>query len=217
MKKLLLVAAFAAFGAVNAQMQKGTWQFGGTTTLGVNNFTTNVKVQGEGNVDGPKFTAFTLTPSAAYFVADNLAVGLDATVAAVGVKFDQIDEYDVDMNANTFSIMPTVRYYFYNEGNIIPYVSGGFGLATAKVNVDLEGENMSEKMNGYAWKLKGGIAWLLNKNVAVDLGLGYGQNVYNTNVENYDVDFSTGNLGVNAGFTIFLGKTKNANNMQTGN
>ncbi len=190
MKKLLFAAAFALFATANAQTEKGSWVVGASSTLGFNSTSSKVKANGH-SVDGPKVSTFTITPSAGYFVIDKLAVGLDLGYNSATTKFDG-DKY----TASTFGIMPTGTYYFTDNKTVKPYLGAGVGYASTK---EKEG-NYSVTVDGLAWKVKGGIAYFIATNTALDLGLGYTQF---SNKEN-GVTTNVNNFGVNLGFSIFF-------------
>lgn len=215
MKKLLLVAAMAVFAGANAQMQKGSWVVGASTNLGFNSVNTNSKATFGGVTveEDATVNTFNVNPSVGYFVMDNLAVGLDFGYTNASQKED-----DYKFITSMVSVMPNATYYFYNEGNFIPYLGAGAGYAAVTYKEKESGSSYSETYDGFAWKGKGGVVYLINKNLGLDLGLSYTQ--FN-NKETDTVMGSTvtqknkvGTFGVNVGFSIFLGKGKNANNAE---
>ncbi len=219
MKKLLLVAAVAAFASVNAQMQKGTWVVGATSNLGFNSVNTSVKYSGNGvseTEDGPTVNTFTFNPSVGHFIIDNLAVGLDFGYVNVSTE-----EGGDKMIMNTVSVLPTGTYYFYNEGKVIPYLGAGIGYSAITAKEKYSGSTYSETYDGLTWKGKGGIVYLINKNIGIDLGLSYNQFTNKETEEymgnTYTTKSRVGTLGANVGFTLFLGKTTKGNSVQTTN
>lgn len=165
MKKVFLIGALALFATVSAQTEKGSWVIGGSTTLGFNSVSSKV-TDGNYSVKQPTVSTFTLTPSVGYFVVDKFAVGLDVGFASVTAKYG-----DDKVTVSSTSIMPTGTYNFKSATNLIPYLGAGVGYASAKTSDGSE----SYTVDGLAWKAKGGLIYLINQNLGVDVGLGYNQ------------------------------------------
>lgn len=205
MKKLLLVGAIALCGAMNAQAEKGSWVIGGSTTLGFSNAKTTLKYDGKSQ-DGPTVSTFAFTPSVGYFVANNLAIGLDLGFASITQKEEE-GNWTGKTTASTVTALPTATYYFKSGSKILPYLGAGIGYGSTKTsytetyngNTDSEDETYS----GLAYKAKGGIVFLLNQTVGVDLGVSYtGMN--GTLDSDNKIKSTTNTLGANIGFSIFL-------------
>ena len=197
MKKLLVLGAFALFGAMNAQTEKGSWVIGGTTNLGFNNRTDKGEYDGESGDGKFKTSTFGFSPSVAYFVANKIAVGLDASFISTTQKYDGVGSDD-KFTTSTFAIMPTGTYYFKSDSKVLPYLGVGLGFASQK-----EGDDDSDKFSGFAWKGKGGVVFLLNQTVGIDLGLSYmGGSLKNG--EDSKLVLKSNQIGVNAGISIFL-------------
>lgn len=221
MKKLLLAGAVALFGLSNAQMQKGSWVIGASSTVGFNNHNSTSKFNGT-SVEGPSVSTIAVTPSAGYFVANNIAVGLDLSLASVTSKQDtNISGVTVNVKntMTTFSVMPTGTYYFYNEGKVIPYLGAGIGYASLSEKTTYKAAGVSnttdDSYSGFAWKVKGGATYLVTNSIGLDLGLTYGQQYFNEEVPgtNSKINTTLKDFGVSLGFSIFLkGKSKNSDN-----
>lgn len=198
MKKILLLGAVALFTSLNAQTEKGSWVIGGSTTLGFNNVSTTVSA-GSKSTDEPSVSTFTITPSVGYFVVDKIAVGLDLGFVSLSSK-----DGDYKSSVTTTSVMPTGTYYFKSASNIIPYLGAGVGYASVKSTETYKGKDTTVTNDGFAWKAKGGIIYLINQTIGVDLGLGYNQFTNKETVSGTDYKTTISTFGVNAGFTIFL-------------
>lgn len=198
MKKLFLVGALALFAAVNAQMEKGSWVIGGSTTIGFNNVSTKYSA-GNNSSTEPSISTFTLTPSVGYFVQDKLAVGLDLGFVTMSQK-DGSDKYTV----STLSAMPAATYYFKSATNLVPYLGAGVGYASTKSTEKYNGNSYTETVDGFAWKAKGGLVYLINQNIGVDVGASYNQYSNKETVMGTDYKTTVGTFGVNVGFSVFL-------------
>lgn len=222
MKKLFLIGALALFGAVNAQTEKGSWVVGGSTTLGFNNATSKQKV-GSNTSDGPKISTFTITPSVGYFVINKLAIGVDLGFTSITSKQedDQMSAYySAKSTVNTFSVMPTATYYFKSDSKLLPYLGAGLGFASSKIKYDFSGPygvDSEDKNNGFAWKVKGGLMYLITPSIGVDIGVTFNQvsssehhpMFYPNGYEivqggTYEVKTVENTFGVNFGFSFFF-------------
>lgn len=209
MKKLLVLGAVALFGAMNAQTEKGSWVVGGSTTLGFNS--ANTKYKNDGNsVDGPKVSTFNVTPSVGYFVIDKLAIGLDLGYTSLTTKVENEfmgTNYSSKSTISTFSILPTATYYFKSDSKVLPYLGVGAGYSTSKEKFTQNGSgsnNYEDTLNGFAWKGKGGIVFLVTPSIGLDLGVSYMGTNQKYDGDNSDVKVKTNTFGVNAGISVFL-------------
>ena len=189
MKKILLIGAFALFGAMNAQTAKGTWMFSGKTELSFNSTTTKLEYDGNEMLEA-KTNTFTFSPSAQYFVIDNLAVGL-------GLQF--VSQKTDDDKSNTFTVMPQATYFFPAAGNIRPYVEAGVGYAS---NLTTDGDD-DIKSGGLAYSGGVGVAYFINSNVAFNLGLNYtGAKLSYSEDSKFKTNVS--NFGAGVGISVFF-------------
>ncbi|MDV3661063.1 hypothetical protein CMU70_11395 [Elizabethkingia anophelis] len=197
MKKKLLVSACALLAlTVCAQTKKGNWVVSGSTTLGFDNTNTEFK-RGNVSISGPKINRFTITPSAGYFVMDNLSVGLDLEFTSRSTKYEEDDIKDTN---NAFAILPTATYYFTDNKVIKPYIGAGIGYASIAETEESRGRSYHDTTNGLAWKVKGGVAYFLRRNVAADLGISYSQ--FSSNDEG--ITMHVNNFGIGVGVSVFF-------------
>lgn len=180
MKKGLLVAAvlFAALGS-KAQINKGQYLVGGAAGF-------NHDKAGEA-----KTTTIFISPNAGYFVADKLAVGLDASFTSAKEKVGDVDGDKL----STFNVGPFVRYYFLPTAQKVNvFAHGAFRFGSTKVG-DADGVSSTD------WTIKAGPAFFLSPSVALETAVYYGSLKYK------DVD-ATNSFGLSVGFQIHLGKGK---------
>ncbi len=189
MKKVLLVGALALFGAVSAQTEKGTWMVSGKSEISFNSVNTKVKYDGT-ELGEDKTSTFTFSPSASYFVINNLAVGL-------GLSY--VHTKNEDVKSDTFVAMPQATYFFDTPGNVKPYFEAGIGYAS---NTMSDGDD-EVKADGLAYGAGLGVAYFINPSVAFNLGLNYsGANLQYSEDSKVKTDIST--LGVGAGVSVFF-------------
>ena len=189
MKKLFLVGAVALFTAANAQTEKGSWMVSGKSEISFNNVNTKVKYDGT-EVDSDETSSFTFSPSASYFVINNLAVGL-------GLNY--MHNKNGDVKSNTFVAMPQATYFLATAGNVKPYVEAAVGYASNNTSDD----ESEIKADGLAYGAGVGVAYFVNPSVAFSLGLNYsGANL--TFSEDSDFKTNINTLGVGVGISVFL-------------
>ena len=142
----------------------------------------------------------------AYFVANNIAVGVDLGISSISQK-EEGNNYSDKTTTTTISVMPTGTYYFKSASNILPYLGVGVGYASSKVKNTYtfgnESDTDEDKVDGFAYKAKGGVVFLLNQSVGIDLGVSY-MGINGKLDSNNDVKVNTGTVGVNAGVSVFF-------------
>ncbi|MBX2826863.1 MAG: porin family protein [Flavobacteriaceae bacterium] len=193
-KVILLAAAFMLTFTMNAQTEKGGWFFG--ADAGVSFSSTKMTPEFDGTEGNDTTTSiFSVTPSANYFVIDNLAVGLDLSFSSSNTKFDT-EGGEQEVKSNSFAVIPNGTYFF-GSSNARPYVGAGAGL------MSMGGEEDETKFSGLAIKGQAGVAVFLNDNVAVNIGVDY-TNANLSNKEESDLKNKINTIGVGAGFSIFI-------------
>jgi len=195
MKKLiLLVAAVAGLGSLNAQsIGKGAIQLGGTVGF---NSTTDKPAQGSNNEE--TWTDFNVTPRAAYFITDDISVGL-------GIGFAS-STYKADPNANErtttgLSFTPNVSYYkmFNDQFGLFGSLGIGYTMGSTETkNV----ANSKTSNTGLNVGVTPGIIFFPADKWAIHAqltnGLGYSSTSYKAN----DTDINTvSSFGLNLGLS----------------
>lgn len=168
MKKLLLATiALSSVIFANAQTDKGDWMVGGG--VGLNTSRNN--------------TVIDLSPSAAYFVANNFAVGGNFKLA-----------YSKEglIKTTTFGLGPWMRYYF-TQADVRPVIQGNFDFISRKTKVN----NTSSTNNGTHFFLGAGAAAFLSSHVSLDILAGYDHTKFNS-LE------GSGGFALNIGFQVYL-------------
>ena len=144
--------------------------------------------------DGPTINTLAFTPSVGYFISDNIALGGEVNFTSITNKGTYKE------TSSIFSIMPSVTYYFSNNKTVMPYLGGAVGFATKKDKV----EDVTKSGDGFAWKLKGGVAYFLTESIALDFGVRYAQHSFNYTYNNNDFKQVLNSFGVNAGLSVFF-------------
>lgn len=172
-KYFLLTALSIVTFSLTGQIRKGTICIGGTTTIQTGMAGNSYNYDGKLLFDSQQ-SFFAITPSAGYFVIDNLASGLIASF----LYNSQTTSSDVKIVESSFHIGPYVKYYF-ETGNIKPfaYIDGGYA---SKNELSREGDQGQREYSGYRISAGGGASWFINKNFSFDalllyqrLGLSY--------------------------------------------
>ncbi len=154
---------------VTAQTEQGDWMVGGN--LGLNTTSNNSR--------------FSFSPSAGYFAANNLAVG---------VTFSYDYSKVSSIKGTTLGIGPFVRYYF-GAANARPFVHGEWSY----VSVKAENATSSSTVNGGNYFIAAGLAAFINPNVAIEGLAGYDHSNYR-----HDSYPGGGGFALKIGFQVYL-------------
>ena len=198
MKKSFLIIAIIVFGFINlnAQTEKGKWMFGSDASVAFSSTTVKAEFNGD-EIDGKEtLSTFTFSPSANYFVMDNLALGLDLSFSSTKDKYEE-PGFDEDFTTSGFGIIPNATYFFKSD-KIAPYIGAGAGLLSTSY-----GDEDQDKFSGLAIKAQGGVAIFLSDSVALNVGVDFLTSKL-ANKEDSDYKAKTNTLGVGVGFAIFL-------------
>ena len=201
---LLLVAV--SVSAATAQTEKGRWTVG----VSVGNF--NYQNRGDG------YAAFTgnLSPSAGYFIASNLVIGTGVPLSLSTSKQGQGYPYVQKSTVTGIGLSPFVRYYF-GKSPLRPYVGLSYSYVRNSSQYKTQLGDVSN--NGYSSTVTPtvGIAYFVNRNVALNAGLNYN---IQTNESGYltftgqtnptpiimSAKSENKSLSLNIGFQLFFGK-----------
>jgi hypothetical protein len=154
---------------LSAQTEKGDWLIGGGFNLNTSD----------------NNTVISLSPSAAAFVANNLAIGGNFKLSYTKEGF---------IKTTSFGIGPWVRYYF-TQANVRPILQGNFNFVSSKTKVN----NTSSTNNGTNFFLGAGAAVFLSSHVSLDMLMGYDRTKFNSLQ-------GTGGFALNVGFQVYLHK-----------
>ncbi len=142
------LAVLAIAFSASAQTEKGRWLVGGNAGF------SSSKAGGA----SASVSSFNINPNAGYFVADNIAVG-------AGVGFTSATG-----GFSAFAAAPFVRYYFLPLGtNAKLFANGSFGFGSVKPG------SGAASLSSTQWEIAAGPSFFLNKNVALETVLAYGQ------------------------------------------
>lgn len=204
MKTLLFTLALLVAGlfSATAQTEKGRWTVGAS----VGNFTYSTQ-------NGYNSFSGSLTPSAGYFVANNLAVGAGIPLSLTTNKFSDPNG-DTHTRTTSVGLSPYVRYYI-GSSRLKPYV--GVSYAYSLTNQRNESGGQTLKINGHISTLSPavGVAYFVNRTVALNAGLSYIWQRYKSGYTVYDASgnpineapvSTTKYVSLGIGFQIFFGK-----------
>lgn len=184
-----------------AQTEKGRWTVGAQ----VGNFqysTQNGYTSFSGN----------LSPSAGYFVANNLLVGTGVPLSLTTNNYANPNGAVSDRSTG-IGLSPYVRYYI-GSNKLKPYVGVSYAYSSTRRRTDMGYQTL--KASGFTSTVSPtiGAAYFINRSVAINAGLNYIWTRFNNGTTVYDVNgnpigdiTSTSKyLSLNIGFQIFLGK-----------
>jgi hypothetical protein len=179
---LLMVVTFSYKGA--SQIQKGQWLTGGNAGFSYFKYYTT------------KTSSWSLSPTGAYFVLDQLALGLRPGYYGAVYKVPS----GIKSKETFVSITPFVRYYFLAyEHKVNLFADAGFGYSWGKY------KSYSAPDFTYHSKIisfKAGPAIFLNERTAVEVTLGYDHSIRGSLGDTLGVK----SFQVGVGLQIHLGK-----------
>lgn len=171
--KLMVATALMALCSVSAfaQTEAGKMMVGAGSSLSLFSGKPSVKTDGNKVTDDKASTNLKFDFDARYLVIDNLAVG-----ATLGYDFSGRD----GENEGTFVIAPAVSYFFLPSSNIRPFLSGQVGYAHLSSTSKglISDTKTTTSAGGLHYAVGGGVAYFVNPNVALSLGLGYASNSF---------------------------------------
>lgn len=217
MKRYILFTAalfLAASGALAQppQLEKGSIMLGVTSTASMSGswgsdmlslgFLRTKYQSGSNTLNENNNRTLSLLPKGAYFIMDNLAVGLEAMVARFS---SQHVDSEGKWTETTIALGPVVRYYYPLE-KIYPFAEIEAMVGTSIEKSPNSGSGYDENRYGLSSiGLSLGAAVPLGDKVTFDLTVGYLRTVWKEAEDNED-DFSeiyTGPM-VRMGFTVYL-------------
>ncbi len=148
MKQFVLGFLILNFSMISkAQTEKNTWLLGGSAGFSSSSF---------GDI---KETEIAINPNFGYFVVDNIAVGLSAIISSISP--------DIGDGTTSYALGSGLRYYFTSIGsNSKLFANGSAAIGRAKTGSD-------DALNITAWSISAGPAIFLNKNIAIEMMIGY--------------------------------------------
>jgi outer membrane protein len=210
MKKAILFSAVILLFAVSsmeAQINKGRWLVGVSTSISYLNFGSDIMSLGYTTVkqtnssgDDVKYTTFNFLPKAGYFVADNLVIGLNNCVSTSVEKSG-----DYKYTTTYLATGPFIRYYI-NSKKVMPFFEADALLGVMKDKSEGGGYDSSSDTGVTGLGLGAGAAFKLADKVTFDIMAGYNSLTAKAKQDNPDNEKTKqGTLGIKLGFTILLG------------
>lgn len=173
---------------------KGSWIVSGKTGIDFSSATTKYTAEGQ-SYDGTKVSTFTITPSVGYFVATSISVDVDLGFTSTKTTFkNSALEFDYEEKTSIFSILPNATYYFPTASNLRPNLGAGIGYGSLTYTDFFNDEETTK--GGFLWGAKGGLLYMLNSNIGIDLGAGYNSLTTKETVDNTEVKTSADAFGV---------------------
>ena len=197
-KIFLLIVLFSS-NLLYAQTKKGNILVSGSTGLQLLN--SNIKTSYNGKTT-KTVTQNTLTilPSAAYFLIDNLAIGLAGNYTNTSNIYTT---GNIESSISTL-LIPVAIFFLPIEGKIKPFAQIGAGIMNfTDKSIPKTGSNHVTSFSGICLNSGAGLAYFLKENISFNFGLSY----TNSNLTNVDDDKSKlkqGNFGSNIGISIFF-------------
>ena len=204
MKKAMSLSVLILFAslALNAQISKNRSMMGVSTSLSYANFGSDLMNLGfitskeDGSDSEVKTTVFNLLPKFGYFVADNLALGLNAAIAIYS------QNYSGDKSTNTaLGIGPFARYYFPGT-KVMPFLEATSMFGSVKYSGD------SNKTKTSSYGAGAGLAVKIGEKVTFDMLAGYNHLTYKESAGQDEYKSTQGTIGFKFGFVVLFGSNE---------
>lgn len=189
---MMMAIGSICFFTASAQTGKGRFAISGNTDMNLMFAKTSLVVD---SAAGEKQTssAFNANAGFAYFVANNLAVGITGSFKYTRTDADNVIGY---VHNYTAGVIPTVTYFFPLKGNLKPNISAGAGYIWLFTSgLDAEGLSLN---------VAPGISYFANRNVSLDLGVQYSYNHLTNTYGFSEYTYKQQALGFLAGLSIFF-------------
>lgn len=219
MRNKIFTIAFALIlvsnGILSAQTGKGSFLIGEFTNISLTGEGTPMnmnlgwsthKVKSDSgdddNSDPVKEFSLNLTPRAGYFVINNLAVGLDFTLAYSHMK--RTSGGESHSIRTRYGVGPFLRYYIPTQ-KLLPFAEANYSIGSSKTKWEydtFDGENSTKVQQ---WGLGIGLGIPMGEKVAFDALIGYQSYIFKDTDDNEDnVRYIVGTIGLKLGLTVFL-------------
>jgi hypothetical protein len=172
MKKVLLTLGFiGAVAIANAQISKGTIMLGGTLDFSSSGGSTK---GGGVTVDKAGSSSFTIAPMGAYYLTDNIAIGL-----GIGYGMTSSGPDTMETTGSSFAIGPMVRYNMPLADKFGAFVQAGLSISSGSSStkagtVTVDGP----KTSGMDFAIEPGLLYFISDRIAIEAT--YGRIGYNT-------------------------------------
>ena len=207
-----LAIIFFFNGLITAQTEKGRFLIGESFTVDIGGVgppssmnlgwgTYKTKSDTDDDDYSSKRFSLNLTPRFGYFVANNLAVGIDFSIANSKYKSD---DGDYIIKYYQFTTGPFLRYYVPMQ-KVLPYAEVNYGIGSSKHKSE---DTNSENETKYKNQLYGvgiGLGIPLGEKVTFDTLFGYQSYMYKAKEDNdNNLRSIFGTFGLKIGVTILL-------------
>lgn len=187
----LLIASFCFFNAT-AQTEKGRFAISGQTDMSLMFGKTRLVVDSaSGQKQNSK--AFNANVGIAYFIANNLAIGVSGSFQYKRIDDDNLIGY---LQNYVAGVIPSVTYFFPLKGNLKPNISVGAGYVwffTSKLDAE-----------GLSLNAAPGVSYFVNKNISLDLGIQYSYNKLKNTSGYSEAAYKQQTIGMLAGMSVYF-------------
>tara|TARA_R110001592_G_scaffold3585_1_gene20659 strand:- start:1133 stop:1783 length:651 start_codon:yes stop_codon:yes gene_type:complete len=178
MKKLLIITFLFTFGIIlgqetekNLNIQKGTWNLGGTFSLNNSNSSSEFISNSSKNENDQFYVGF--YPRVGYAINNNLIIGL-----GLGYEYRDFKTYysgieNYDSNQNTLVVFPYIKKYFNITEKFSFHLQGEFSVSKTWIdNKSSITNNSNETRNSLFVGIRPGITYFLTKKFALETSIG---------------------------------------------
>jgi outer membrane protein len=178
-------------------LQKGSVLVGGSMAI---NFG-NTKYEYSSQTSKSKLSSFQFTPEVGFFAGNGFALGISLDYNTETQKSDQ-DNSSNKVTSTDYLAGPFIRLY--TKGGL--FFMGNYSFGKSITKYKYSGGSESDENNVSKWKLGIGYAAFLNDHVALEPSLSYQGFSLKEDENDSDLTYSTGQVVIGLGFSIYLGR-----------
>lgn len=187
-----MAIASTCFITATAQTEKGRFAISGKTNMSAMFAKTSLVLDSAAG-EKQNSMAFNADAGCAYFVADNLALGVTGSFQYTRTDADNAIGY---VHSYTAGVIPAVTYFFPLKGNLKPNITAGAGYMWIFASgLDAKGLSLN---------VAPGISYFANRNVSLDLGVQYSYNHLANTYGLSEYTYKQQAFGFLAGLSVFF-------------
>ena len=201
-KNLLLIAFTLVFSQINAQLEKGNLQIGGSLTASASNYNYLKPTSPESS----RNAYVSIAPTGGYFISNRSVIGMTIAYGNQSYEYGQ-NTYSSRYKTNTFSVGPYFRYYMPVMERLAFYAqcAATYGLGKT-LNASDPANQDKTNYTSFDISLNPGITYFMNKRWAFESSFG---SVFYSNSITRNENNPSGNLKYishGAGINLSLGQ-----------
>jgi outer membrane protein len=157
----VLICLMGLSTMATAQTDRGSFLISASSSLGYSSLSRKNEQYSVGS-DAGKVSTLQLNPGVGYFLANNLALGVQLSIKSYTTK------QNMSRDSESLAMILAFSRLYFGSGSSKPFVQGAVGIGRQEVGIK---NPKIENVSGY--EVDGGVAIFLTPNIALEFILGY--------------------------------------------